>query len=99
MRRIAAELAAHRTDLRIGWDLRPRSLGPGPGYHLVGDRVEALDHRLATVGTADAPIGRLLNASPDLTTVVMAGDAELTIRRDGVDVRVPVGGADSATLL
>ncbi|MEU7820973.1 hypothetical protein [Catellatospora sp. NPDC049133] len=99
MRRITAELVARRTDLRIGWDLRPGSLGPGPKYRLAGGRVEALDHRLDTIAAAEAPAGRLLNASSDLATVVMAGDRDLTIRRDGVDVHLPARGADSATLL
>ncbi|MBF9131868.1 hypothetical protein I0C86_23300 [Plantactinospora sp. S1510] len=99
MRRISAELLAQRTDLRIAWDLSPTMLGPGRAYRMVEGRVEALDPQLRSTGTAAAPPGKLLNASPELDVVVVSDGDDLVVRRSGVDVRLAVPGADSATLL
>lgn len=99
MRRIAADLLTHRTDVRIGFDLRPAAMGRGRAYRKVEDRVEALDERLNPTSTAPRPPGGLLNASPDLDVLVTHDDGDLVVRRGDADVRVPVPGADSATLL
>ncbi|MFK3980321.1 hypothetical protein ACI2K4_08055 [Micromonospora sp. NPDC050397] len=99
MRRMAAELLAHRTDVRIGFDLRPATMGRGRACRRTADQVEALDDRLGPTAAAPCPPGELLATAPDLGAVVTLDGDDLVVRRGDVDVRVPVPGADSATLL
>jgi hypothetical protein len=102
MRRIVAELVGERSDLRVGWDLLPTSLGRAHRFWWHGRTVTVMDTRLVEGASLDLDVpdpARLLNAAPDLSIVLVADVEQLHVVTPGEHRRLPVPRVDSATLL
>jgi hypothetical protein len=102
MRRIVAELVGERSDLRVGWDLRPTTLGRVPRFWWHGRTVTVMDALLVAGASADVDVpepAKLLNAAPDLSTMLVADAEQLHLITEGEHHRLPVPRADSATLV
>jgi hypothetical protein len=102
MRTLDAELVGERTDLRLGWDVRPSGVGRFPRFSWQWPVITALDNRL--VGGLSRAVecpepARLLAAATDLSVVVVANEVALHVSSPDGARTVPFGRADSVTLL
>jgi hypothetical protein len=102
MRRMVAELVGERSDLRVGWDLVPTSLGRVPRFWWHERTVTVMDALLVAGASVELDVpdpAKLLNAAPDLSTVLVADAEQLHLIAAGEHHRLPVPRADSATLV
>jgi hypothetical protein len=102
MLRIVAELVGERSDLRVGWDLVPTSLGRVNRFWWHEGTATVMDALLVAGASRDLDVpeqAKLLNAAADLSTVLVADPEQLHILTVGEHRRLPVPQADSATLL
>lgn len=89
-------------EFRPGHDLAPIALGAVPRYTLDGGAVAALDEQLSVVRRrhVDVPYeGRLLAATPDLTTVVLGARDHLRVQSGDRVLEVGIEAPDSAVIL
>ncbi|WP_250035563.1 hypothetical protein [Paractinoplanes maris] len=101
MRRISAELVHRLTDLRPGHDLAPVGLGVMARYALTGGTVVALDEQLRAVRRRDVDVpggGKLLAATPDLSSVVLGARDHLVVHGDRT-VEIGIEAADAAVFV
>jgi hypothetical protein len=99
VRSVVAELIIERPGLRLGSDLAPFSMEPVTRYMLGGDHVVRLDQTLGesnSRGIDIAATDRLLTATPDLGTVVLASDGLIIDMAVGERRLLPIPAADSA---
>ncbi len=102
MRTVDAKLVGERADLRLGWDVKPVGVGRFPRYAWRWPTVTALDGMLVDKQSWDLDCpesASLLAAARDLSTVVVADEVVLYVLSRAGARSVPVGRADSVTLL
>jgi hypothetical protein len=99
VRRISGELVHRLTGLRPGHGLAPIGLGAGARYTVSEGTVCALDEQLRVVRrrVVDVPVDcSLLNATPDLSSVVLSTADQLAVHMGERALSVGIKSADAA---